>query len=242
MNREFIVSIAGKPLRALRSGRFPLSPMVARISPRTGAMMDSYRLEEQGQFGEALAVWKTLKGTQTSRASAYTYGLRVAKLALKAGMLAEAVKEYRVLRALDPNDQRAVRGLESATMRAARSAQTLGHWLEAARMWSAFGEVSADKRKAVRNLTECARYVAQSANTAEKMNDALETWGLLKALDPDLREARQGMVWCRLSLARTAERAKDWTAARQHWNAMLQISPGDPRALDGLRRADAAST
>ena len=59
MNREFIVSIAGKPLRALRSGRFPLSPVVARISPRTGAMMDSYRLEEQGRFDESLAVMQT---------------------------------------------------------------------------------------------------------------------------------------------------------------------------------------
>src|ERR1700754_3483879 len=106
MNREFLISVAGKPLRALRAGRFPLSPVVAKISPRHGTIMESYRLEEEGRFDEAFAVWTTLKGTHTSRDAAYKYNLRAAKLAFKAGKLAEAVKDYSVLRALDPNDAR----------------------------------------------------------------------------------------------------------------------------------------
>jgi len=242
MNREMLLNIAGKPLRALRRGRSSLSSMIARFSPRNRMIASSYRLEKEGRFEEALAAWETLKGTQESRAAAFKYNFRAAKLTFKAGRLAEAVKAFGVLRALDPNDERVAHGLETAALRLARSEQSEGRWLEAARMWAAFGQVTEKTQKAVRNLADCARYVAQSADTPEKMGDALEAWGLLKTLDPDSREARQGSEWCRLSLARAAEKALDWSAARRHWNAMLEISPGDPRALDGLRRVNAAGT
>lgn len=241
MIRDELVSIAGKPLRAIRSGRFWLSPVVAKLSPRHGAIMTSYRMEEEGRFDEALAAWATLNGTQSSRASAFKHKLRSAKLAFKAGRLAEAVKEYGVLRALNPGDAAVTRGLESAALRAARAAQSQGHWLEAARMWAAFGHVTAKAHKAVRNLADCARYAAQSADTPQKMRDALDAWNLLKGLDPESREARQGSEWCHLSLARAAEKAQDWADARKHWNAMLKLAPGDQRALEGLRRLDAGN-
>lgn len=242
MIRDELVSIAGKPLRAIRSGRFWLSPVVAKLSPRHGAIMASYRMEEEGRFDEALAAWATLKGTQSSRIAAFRHNLRTAKLAFKAGRLAEAVKEFSVLRALNPGDTGVTRGLESASLRAARDAQSQGRWIEAARMWSAFGQVTAKTHKAVRNLADCARYAAQSADTPEKMRDALEAWNLLKALDPESREARQGTEWCHLSLARAAEKAADAAEARKHWNAMLKLAPGDQRALDGLKRLDAGNT
>lgn len=236
--RNELVLLAVKPVRALRAGRFWLSPVLAGLSPRLGLMMSSYKLEEDGRFDEALAAWSKLKNMRQSRASAFRHTLRCAKLSHKAGRYADAVKDFGVLMALHPNDPRVVRGLESAALRAARHAQSSGQWLEACRMWSTFARVSEKTEKSIRNLRDCARYVAQSADGPEKMTDALEAWGLLKSLDPESREALQGQEWCRLSLARSAERAGDISAARRHWNALLELSPGDQRALDGLNRLD----
>lgn len=240
MMRNELFILARKPLRALRSGRFWLSPVVARLSPRHGMMMDAYRLEEEGRFDEALAFWKKLDGSGKSRSATFRIALRRARLALKAANYAEAAKEFDALFALAPDDVRVVRGLESASLRGAREAQSKGQWLEACRLWAAFGRASAEAQKCLKNLAECARYVAQSADTPEKMGGALEAWGLLKSLDQHSQEAQQGMEWCQLSLARAAERASDPVTARTHWNALLELSAGDQRALDGLKRLDSA--
>jgi tetratricopeptide (TPR) repeat protein len=239
--RNELILFAAKPVRALRAGRFPLAPVVAGLSRRLGLIMQSYKLEEDGRFEEALATWSKLKTMRQTRASAFRHTLRCAKLAHRAGRYGDAVKDFGVLMALNPGDPRVVRGLESAALRAARHAQSAGQWLEACRMWSTFARVSDKMQKSIRNLRDCARYVAQSADGPEKMADALEAWGLLKSLDPDSREAKQGQEWCRLSLARTAERMGDAVAARRHWNALLELAPGDQRALDGLHRLDAAA-
>ncbi|HWA92667.1 MAG TPA: hypothetical protein VG889_21725 [Rhizomicrobium sp.] len=240
MMREQLIRLVRPSVRAVRSGRFPFAPVVARLSPRAGTVMSSYRLEEEGKFDEALEAWSSLNGTSQSRGSAFRYKLRGARLALKAGQLATAVKELSVLHALNPNDARVAKDLEMAALRAARKAQNEAKWLEACRMWSAHAHVTAKTDKSVRNLGLCARYVAQSADNVEKMTDSLEAWGLLKALEPDSRQARQGQEWCRLSLARAAERAGDVETARKHWNALLELSPADQRALDGLKRLSAA--
>jgi tetratricopeptide (TPR) repeat protein len=240
MMREQIVRLLGPPVRAMRAGRFPLSPVVARLSPRHGTMMSSYRLEEEGKFDQALDAWSMLNGSSQSRVAAFRFKLRSARLALKAGQFALAVKELSVLHALNPGDTRVAKDLENAALRAARKAQSEARWLEACRMWSAHAHVTARTDKSVRNLGLCARYVAQSADSVEKMTESLEAWGLLKALEPDSRQAKQGLEWCRLSLARAAERAGDVETARKHWNALLELSPGDQRALDGLKRLSAA--
>lgn len=229
-------------MRAVRSGRFWLSPVVARLSPRHGTMMSSYRLEEQGRFDEALQAWSALDGDAQSRDAAFRHKQRRARLALKAGKFALAVHELGVLHALNPGNARIAKDLESASLRAARRAQNDANWIEACRMWSAHAHITANTDKSIRNLGLCARYVAQSADNVEKMTEALEAWGLLKALEPDSRQAKQGLEWCRLSLARAAERAGDSETARKHWNALLELSPGDPRALDGLKRSSAAET
>ena len=210
--RNELIMLAAKPVRALRSGRFPLSLVIALLSPRVGTMMQSYRLEDEGRFDEALEAWAKLKESRRSRASAFRHTLRSAKLSQKAERYADSVREYGVLFALNPSDERVVRGLEGAALRAARHAEQRGQWIEACRMWSTYGRVSSKTEKCIRNLRDCARYVAQSADTPAKMTDALEAWGLLRALDPDSREARQGLEWCQLSLARAAERADDIAA------------------------------
>jgi tetratricopeptide (TPR) repeat protein len=238
MMREQLIRLVGPSMRAMRSGRFPLSPMVARLSPRHGTMMSSYRLEEEGRFDEALEAWGRLNGEVQSRQKAFRYKLRAARLALKAGSFKLAVKELSVLHALDPGNARVAKDLESTALRAARHAQKEGNWIEACRMWSAHAHITARTEKSIRNLGLCARYVAQSADSVEKMTDSLEAWSLLKALDPDSRQARQGLEWCRVSLARAAERAGDKDTARKHWNALLELSPADSRALDGLKRSN----
>ena len=238
--RNELVGLAKKPLRALRSGRFWLSPVVAQVSPRHGAMMKAYRLEEEGRFDEALAAWRSLAATRHSSAASLRFKLRQARLAMQAGEFAQSVQEFEALLQDNPDDARVQRGLESAALRGARHAQSKGHWLNACRMWAAFGRVSADIEKCVKNLGECARYVAQTADSVQKMKDALEAWSLLKSVDPHSREAQQGMEWCHLSLARAAERASEPAAAREHWETLLELSPGDQRALDGLKRLDVA--
>ncbi len=234
-----LTSPAGRPPRTLRPGRHWLSPLLRRLSPVRSAIMGARRLEDAGRLDEALAAWKMLKGTRVSRAATFRLTLRRARAAMQAGDWAEAVKDFGALFTLDPHDVRAIRGLESAALRGARQAQTKGHWIEACRMWAAFGRASTDIDKCVKNMRDCARYVAQSADSTEKMADALEGWRLLKAVDEDSREAQQGMEWCHLSLARDAERASDHAGARAHWNALLELSPGDQRALDGLKRLSA---
>jgi len=239
--RNEIVQIASRPLRAIRSGRFWLSPVVARLSPRHGMMMDSYRHEEEGRYAEALETWTALKRPVSSKDQAFRHTLRAARLEQKAGHYAEAVASFSMLHALNPGDQRVARGLESASLRAARLAQSEGRWLEACRMWAAFGRATARREKCRRNLRDCARYVAQSADSAQKIMDAIEAWGLLRAIDPESREARHGLEWCHVSLARAAERDGDEAAARRCWNALLEVAPGDRRALDGLERLGAAA-
>lgn len=234
------MTFAEKPLRALRSGRFWLSPLVGRLSPDHGAMMGAYRLEEEGRFEEALAIWKGLEAKRRFGSPPLNRALRCGRLALRAGRYPESLEWFESLLARYPGDPQVLRGLENAGLRGARDAQTKGRWLEACRMWAAYRRAGGDIDKCVRNLGDCARYVAQSADSVAKMGDALEAWGLLKEVDPYSQEAQQGMEWCRLSLARAAERSSDFAAARVHWNALLEISPDDHRALDGLKRLSAA--
>jgi len=234
-----LIMFAEKPLRAIRSGRFWLSPLVAKLSPSHGAMMGAYRLEEEGRFAEALDAWKGLESRGNSSASPGRM-LRCARLAVRASRYQEAVKRFDELLARWPDDKQALRGLENAGLRGAREAQTKGLWLEACQMWAAYHRAGGDIDKCLRNLIDCARYVAQSADSIEKMGDALDAWGILKSVDPYSQEAQHGMEWCRLSLARAAERSSDFAAARLHWNALLELSPDDHRALDGLRRLSAA--
>lgn len=236
-----IVLFARKPLRALRSGRFWLSPLVARLSPEGGITMRTYRLEEEGRFAEALAAWKTLDPNGRAPAAQFRIVLRRARLALQAKHWNEAIADYEKLLAEHPADQRLSRGLESAALRGARDAQSRGDWLDACRMWVVFGRATSDTDKCLKNLRECARYVAQSADNDTMMADALQAWQLLKSVDPFSREAQMGMEWCHLSLARMAERASDFEKAKIHWNALLELSPGDQRALDGLARLDSGA-
>jgi tetratricopeptide (TPR) repeat protein len=236
--RQDLANLARKPLQALRSGRFWLSPVVARLSPRAGTMMSAVRLEEEGRYEEAYTVWKSLNGAGQP---SFRFTMRRARLALRAGAWKDALDDYEILARRSPGDARVKRGIESAALRGARAAQIKGQWLEACRLWASYGRTRADFEKCVKNLGDCARYVAQSADSTEKMAGALEAWSLLKEIDPDSREAQQGMEWCRLSLARAAERASDYAAARQHWNALLALAPGDQRAVDGIRRLDAAA-
>jgi len=239
MSSDFVL-FARKPLRALRSGRFWLSPLVAKLSPEGGTMMHTYRLEEEGRFAEALAAWKTLDPTGRSEAARFRIVLRRARLALQAKQWNEAIEDFERLLAEHPTDQRVSKGLESASLRGARDAQSKGDWLEACRMWVVFGRATSDTDKCLKNLRECARYVAQSADNADMMADALQAWQLLKSVDSYSREAQMGAEWCHLSLARMAEQASDTEKARAHWNALLELSPGDQRALDGLARVDSA--
>jgi tetratricopeptide (TPR) repeat protein len=234
--RNELATFAEKPLRALRSGRFWLSPLVARLSPRHGTMMSAYRLEEEGRYNEALDAWKELEASRRPGSEPLGQALRCARLALRAGRFAESAQRFDDLLARFPGEPKVVRGLESAGLRGAREAQSKGQWLKACRMWAAYHRGGGDMDKCVRNLGDCARYVALSADSVEKMSEALEAWGLLKYVDPYSQEAQQGMEWCHLSLARAAERIVDFTAARAHWNALLELSPGDHRALDGLKR------
>jgi tetratricopeptide (TPR) repeat protein len=231
-----LVLLARRPLRALRAGRFWLSPFVARLSPQHGTMMRTYRLEEEGRFAEALATWKSLDTSGKSQTVGYAMALRRANLALKAKQWSEAVEGFEKLLARDPNDARASRGLESAALRGARDAQSKGDWLEACKMWVVFGRATSNTEKCLKNLKDCARYAAQSADNGQGLADALQAWQLLKSVDPHSREAQMGAEWCHLSLARLAERASDTAGARAHWNSLLEISPGDQRALDGLAR------
>jgi tetratricopeptide (TPR) repeat protein len=233
-----LVFLARKPLRALRSGRFWLSPLVARISPLGATVMRTYRLEEQGRYVEALADWKTLDPNGRSQVTRFRILLRRGRLAIQARQWNEAIEDFERLLAEDPTDQRAGKGLESAALRGARDAQSKGDWLEACKMWVVFGRATSDTDKCLKNLRECARYVAQSADTADMMADALQAWQLLKSVDPLSREAELGVEWCHVSLARMAERASDTEKARAHWNALLAHSPGDQRALDGLARLE----
>ncbi len=168
--------------------------------------MASYRHEEEGRFDEALAAWSELKGLHSSRDGAFNHTLRAARLAHKAELYADAVRDFSVLYALNPGDERVARGLEGAALRAARQQQSAGQWLDGCRMWAVYTRVTSKTDKAKRNLRECARYVAQSADNAEKTVQAIEAWGLLKSIDPDSREAQQGLEWCHVSLARAAER------------------------------------
>jgi tetratricopeptide (TPR) repeat protein len=238
--RNDLALMAAKPVRALRSGRFWLSPLIARLSPLHGAMMDAFRLEEEGRFAEAFAAWKKLEGPRTG-SGGMSRSLRLARLALRAGDFAESAKRFDALLLRYPGDGRALRGLENAALRGARDAQSKGQWLAACQMWAAFHRAGGDQEKSVRNLGDCARYVAQSADSVDKLGDALEAWGLLKAVDQYSDEAQQGMEWCRLSLARAAERAGNAASARTHWNALLELSPGDQRAQDGLKRLNPAA-
>jgi hypothetical protein len=240
--RNELVTIAEKPLRALRSGRFWLSPLVARLSPRHGTMMGAYRLEEEGRYDEALDAWKELERKRRAGSEPLARALRCARLALRAGRFAEASERFDELLSRFPNEPKVLRGLESAGLRGAREAQSKGQWLDACRSWSAYHRGGGDIDKCLRNLGDCARYVALSADSVEKTGNALEAWGLLKSVDPYSQEAQQGMEWCRLSLARAAERNADSAAARGHWNALLELSPGDHRALDGLKRLAGAGT
>lgn len=235
-----LIMFAEKPLRAIRSGRFWLSPLVAKLSPSHGTMMGAYRLEEEGRFAEALEAWHGLESQRLIGASSPKRAMRCARLALRAGRYPEAVKRFDEMLARQPDDKQVLRGLESAALRGAREAQSKGLWLEACGMWAAYHRAGGDIDKCMRNLLDCARYVAQSADSIEKMNDALDAWGILKSIDPYSQEAQQGMEWCRLTLARAAERSSDFAAARMHWNALLELSPDDHRALDGLRRLAAA--
>lgn len=235
-----LVMFAEKPLRAIRSGRFWLSPLVAKLSPSHGTMMGAYRLEEEGRFAEALDAWHGLESRGFVGPSSPKRALRCARLALRAGQYREAVKRFDELHTRRIDDKQVLRGLESAGLRGAREAQSKGQWLDACRMWAAYHRAGGDVDKCLRNLGDCARYVAQSADTIERMGDALEAWGILKSVDPYSQEAQHGMEWCRLSLARAAERSSDFTAARLHWNALLELSPDDHRAVDGLRRLIAA--
>jgi len=234
-----LIALAAGPVRAFRSGRFWLSPVVAALSPRSAAIMGAYRLEEEGRFPEAFEAWKKIEGPRIGSGS-MSRSLRLGRLALRAGDYAESVKRFDALLVRHPGDQRVLRGLENAALRGARDAQGRGQWLDACRMWAAYHRAGGDMEKSVRNLGDCARYVAQSADSVEKLNGALEAWALLKSVDPYSDEAQQGMEWCRLSLARASERAGDMAGARMHWNALLELSPGDQRAQDGLRRLSAA--
>ena len=236
------MSFAEKPLRALRSGRFWLSPLVARLSPRHGTMMGAYRLEEEGRYNEALDAWKELESSRSAGSEPLARALRCARLALRAGRFAEASQRFDELLARHPGETRVLRGLESAGLRGAREAQSKGHWLDACRMWAAYHRGGGDIDKCLRNLGDCARYVALSADSVEKTGDALEAWKLLRSVDPYSQEAQQGIEWCHLSLARAAERSANLNMARTHWNTLLELSPGDHRALDGLRRLSATGT
>jgi tetratricopeptide (TPR) repeat protein len=238
--RNELVTFAEKPLRALRSGRFWLSPVVARLSPRHGVMMAAYRLEEEGRFSEALDAWKGIEIKGHLRAESLARALRCARLALRAERYSESVSRFEDLLTRYPGEPQLLRGLENAALRGARDAQARGRWVDACRMWGAYHRAGGDFDKCVRNLGDCARYVAQSADSVEKMGEALEAWRLLKSADPYSQEAQQGMEWCRVSLARAAERSSNFVAARAHWKALLELSPDDHRALDGLRRLDSA--
>ena len=134
--RQDLVAFAAKPVRALRSGRFWLSPLVARLSPRHGAMMGAYRLEEEGKFVEAFAVWKKIEGPRVG-SGPMSRALRLGRLALRAGDYNESVKRFDALLLRFPGDQRVLRGLENAALRGARDAQSKGQWLTACRMWAA---------------------------------------------------------------------------------------------------------
>lgn len=139
-----IVLFARKPLRALRSGRFWFSPLVAKLSPEGGTMMRTYRLEEEGRFAEALAAWKTLDPNGRTPAAQFRIILRRARLALQAKRWNEAIEDFERLLAEHPTDQRVSKGLESAALRGARDAQSRGDWLEACRMWVVFGRATSD--------------------------------------------------------------------------------------------------
>jgi len=238
--RNELVLLAEKPLRALRSGRFWLSPLVAKFSPRRGVIMRAYRLEEEGRFDEALDAWKGLESQERFGADSSPHALRCARLALRAERYSESVKRFEDILSRRPGEPQVLRGLENASLRGARDAQSKGQWLDACRMWGAYHRAGGDIEKCVRNLGDCARYVAQSADSVEKMGEALEAWRLLKSTDPYSQEAQQGLEWCHLSLARAAERSSDFAVARTHWNALLELSPDDQRAIDAFRRLNMA--
>jgi len=235
-----LTSFAGKKLRALGTSRIWLSPLAARLSPRRATMAGARRLEEEGRFDEAMGVWQKLEGSRHFRAARFRIMLTRARAAQHIRDWPEAVKLFDAVLAMDPHDMRAKRGLEVSALHAARDAQADGRWLEACRMWAAYGRSGADKRKCVRNLCDCARFVAQSADDAEKMAEALEGWTLLGEADPKSVEAQQGIQWSHLSIARFAERKSDTVTARKHLEALLEVSPGDQRALDGLKRLSGA--
>jgi tetratricopeptide (TPR) repeat protein len=234
--RNALITFAEPSLRALRSGRFRFSSLVARLSPQHGAMMKAYRLEEEGRYEEALAIWKGIEAKRRFGSEPRGRAVRCARLAARAGRFDEALERMENLFARYPNDPAVLKGLESVGLRGARQAQAEGKWLLACRMWAAFHRATGDDAKCIRNLAECARYVAQSADSVEKMQDALTAWTLLKEVDPYSQEAKKGLEWCYLSLARASERSSDFDGARKHWNALLALCPDDQRALDGLRR------
>lgn len=223
-------------MRALRSNAQWLASLRSRLLPGTPGRAVAYELERNGQPDDALAAWLALPPSEQDRGTIFRLTLQRARRRMQQEDWLGAAHDFECLLQLEPADFRAIRGLESASLRAARQAQTERDWLTASRMWAAYHRASGQTEKCARNLTLCARQLARNVETPAKVTDLLEAWSRLAAVDGNLPEDLQGIEWCRVNLARAAEEAGDFSTARAHWLALEAAIPDSIEAADGLAR------
>lgn len=241
MNGQFS-NLMGGSVRALRNNAQWLAGLKARLMPGSAARGIAYELERNGRPDEALAAWLGLPAEERDRNAIFRLLLQRARRRMQAQAWLEAAEDFEALLKLDPHDYRAIRGLESASLRAARQAQAERKWLIASRMWSAYHRAGGEAEKSSRNLMQCARALARSAETTERVTELLEAWSRLAAADQNSREARQGVEWCHARLAFAAEKAGSLGEAHRRWRTLLELAPDSHEALDGLKRTQDFAT
>jgi glycosyltransferase involved in cell wall biosynthesis/tetratricopeptide (TPR) repeat protein len=241
MNGQFS-NLMGGSVRALRNNAQWLAGLKARLMPGSAARGIAYELERNGRPDEALAAWLGLPADERDRNAIFRLLLQRARRRMQAQAWLEAAEDFEALLKLDPHDYRAIRGLESASLRAARQAQAERKWLIASRMWSAYHRAGGEAEKSSRNLMQCARALARSAETTERVTELLEAWSRLAAADRNSREAKQGVEWCHARLAFAAEKAGSLGEAHRRWRTLLELAPDSHEALDGLKRTQEFAT
>jgi tetratricopeptide (TPR) repeat protein len=209
---------------------------------------EALKLEQKGDFSGALVVWRRKlngngagEGNGNGSAADHRQDVRrihyrIARLAALDHDWVTATHCYLGILASDPNDIRAKRGVEAASLRAAREAQSMGRWREACNMWLQLASISSDHKKIARNMVFCARNGAREAEARDEWDEALKFWQDYRIIDPASASGRRAIERSLLHMARTAEHSGFIMLARRYWGEMYEEFPGDIRARKGLQR------
>ncbi len=206
MNRSWMTKVGACGLVVAMT----MSLSVAQVYASPEAYRQSYQLESQKKYGEALKALGTITGSERGT---YFYSLRLGWLSYLGGKYQQAIASYKVAVRLRPGAVEPLLGLTLPQM-------ALRAWVDASR--TAKAAIAIDKK----NYTANSRLALCEYNLG-RYKASMNRYRKILGLYPGNLTMRLGLGWAQL-------KAHDQEAAGRTFAEVLRRSPNNASAKQGL--------